>query len=395
VAPASAAIVGAGIGGLTAALALSARGHAVSVIERRTAFSEAGAGIQLSPNASRILIDLGLGAALQRAAGEPARVTIRALRDARAIGEVALGGFMRQRFGAPYYVIHRASLQTILLDAVRARADIRLLVGRRAISIESSPDQATVTTESAGGAYETVQADLVVGADGIRSLARAAVGDRREPLYRGVAAWRATIPHDRVPAELAADETGLWLGRAGHVVHYPLAAGRLLNIVALQRRPEMVEGWSAPGRREELLEYFAGAAPVVQRLLAIPPDWALWSLFDLPVRRMASDRVALLGDAAHPVLPFLAQGAALAIEDAAVLAAALARHPENPRAALASYAAARRRRARRIQAHARRNGTIFHASGLVALARDRMMRRLGPEGMAQRYAWIYGWTPPR
>ena len=390
----SIAVVGAGIGGLTAALALARQGHAVTLVERRTGFSEVGAGLQLSPNASRILIGLGLGAALRRVATEPERVVVRALRSGKPIGQVALGAFMRERFDAPYWVVHRADLQTILLDAVRSEPAIRLVMGRNVGQVEDGPTDARLTWTSAGGARESHAADMIVGADGVWSQVRRALGDGKPPAFRGYIAWRSTFERAAAPAELAGDETGLWLGPLGHVVHYPIAGGRLVNVVAIERSPTPVEGWAAPGNRDELLERYASAAPALRALLSQPQEWLRWSLFDHPAARLARGRIALLGDAAHPVLPFLAQGAALAIEEAATLALLLGQdRPEIPQA-LASYEKLRLDRASRVQNEARRNGRIYHAGGLMGFGRNQVMRHLGPEGMTRRYDWLYGFRIP-
>jgi salicylate hydroxylase len=390
----SIAVVGAGIGGLTAALMLARQGHAVTLVERRTGFSEVGAGLQLSPNASRILIKLGLGAALRRVVTEPERVVVRAIRSGKRIGEVAMGTFMRERFEAPYWVVHRADLQTILLDAVRSEPSIRLVMGRTVESIENSASQASLAWVSAGGTQETHTADLIIGADGVWSTIRQQLGDRTQPTYRGYVAWRATFERSAAPAELAGDETGLWLGPQGHVVHYPIAGGRLINVVAIERNRTPVEGWAAPGRREDLLARYASAAPALRGLLAQSQEWLRWSLFDHPVERLAKGRIALLGDAAHPVLPFLAQGAAMAIEDAATLAASLRDARTDIPEALSAYEKQRLGRAARVQKEARTNGRIYHAGSFVAFGRDRVMRHFGPEGMTKRYDWLYSFRAP-
>ncbi|MCB8822668.1 FAD-dependent oxidoreductase [Microvirga rosea] len=383
------AVVGAGIGGLTTALTLARLGHEVTLVERRTGFTEVGAGLQLSPNASRILLELGLGAALRRVVTEPERVRIRTLRTGREIGRIALGDFMRGRFDAPYWVVHRADLQTVLLDAVRSLPNIRIVMGRTVEGVVDGPDDASLTMTSSQS-RDTLTADAVIGADGVWSKLRHSLGDTAAPTFRNAIAWRTTIERHLAPAELAGNETGLWLGPKGHVVHYPVAGGRLINIVAIEKSDTPVEGWAAPGQREALLTHYRSAAPLLRELLAGAGEWLRWSLFDHPVGPMAKGRIALLGDAAHPVLPFLAQGAALAIEDAALLGT-LVRDPRSDIVqSLKTYEQGRRDRAKKVQEQARRNGQIYHARNLVAFGRDRVIRHLGPVGMTERYAWLYG-----
>lgn len=386
-------IVGGGIGGLAAALALARPDRDVTILERRTGFGEPGAGIQLSPNATHALGRLGILGAARRVACEPDAIVVRSLRHGGEIGRIGLGAAMQERFGAPYLALARADLHTTLLDAVRARG-IRIRLGRTVTACSGGATQARLDVASAGGDGH-VEADLVVAADGIASRLRGAAGFRHELQPSGHAAFRSLVPADRLPAGFAGGDGGLWLGHDRHVVHYAVAGGTLVNVVAVAPSPERLEGWSSEAPPDRVHAALGDLPTPLRELLDAAPGWSAWSLRDLPAATMGRGRIALVGDAAHPVLPYLAQGGALALEDAIALAGQLNEAaPTAVAAAVRAYGTERLGRVRRVQRAARRNARAYHAGWPIAAIRDRVMRRLGPAGMTERYAWLYGWRPP-
>jgi salicylate hydroxylase len=397
--PGRVAIAGGGIGGLSAALCLAHAGHRVTVFERRARVEEAGAGIQLSPNASRILVGLGLEPALQRLADRPAQLHVRRLGDGAALASMSFAA-LAARHGAPYWALRRADLHGALLAAAEAAPGIALRHGATLRDAGMVEDVFTVTTEDDAGARTSAPFDLLVGADGLWSVAKRILHPRvlPDPRFTGYEAWRAMLPLAEADGLPQASDVGLWLGSGLHVVHYPVAAGAMLNIVLARRGSNDTPGWSRPGRAALLQPEIARAARPLRLLLERIADWQVWSLFDDSSITMAGRRIALVGDAAHPVLPFLAQGACLAIEDAACLAAALARadfaSPPSLTTALMRYDGMRRARAAEVQRAARANGRAYHLGRPFSHARDAVLRAMGPNGMARRYDWLYGWQPP-
>jgi salicylate hydroxylase len=400
VAPSSRTVViaGAGIGGLTSALSLAHRGLRVVVLDQAERLDEAGAGIQLSPNASRVLIDLGLGDRLRTTAVVPHAVRMLRARDGAEIVHIPLGA-AATRFGAPYWVIHRGDLQAALLEAARTHPDVRLALGVRVDRFAVHSNGVTVKAVRAhpllnGPVGFDADGMALIGADGIWSSVRGLLSDLEPARFAKRVAWRAVVPSEMAPALAREPMVNLWFGRRSHLVHYPVAAGRLINLVAIADDDWHDQGWSAQSTPNEVLTRFRLGAwsRVARDLIGIPDRWLKWALCDRPpASRWGDGPVTLLGDAAHPMLPFLAQGAAMAIEDAAVLAAQMAAHPNDPAQALRAYEAQRRGRTTRMQRSARRVGALYHYSGPDALARDFVMRRLGGERLLKRYDWIYDW----
>ena len=388
-------IVGAGIGGLTAALAIARRGFEVAVFDQAQRLEEVGAGIQLSPNASRILLALGLRDQLQRHVVTPEELRIIDARTARVLARAPLGAAAERRYGAPYWVIHRGDLQAVLVAAVHARPGIGLHLGARVEDFTLTETGVTVSAHSAQGDFEHRGAALI-GADGLWSNLRRSLSDGREPRFAGHSAWRALAPAEAVVPELRTPAVNLWLGGGAHLVHYPVRGGSLVNVVAIIRDDWREAGWSAPAERADILARYPAAtwSATPRALLAAPPHWQKWALYDrAPLARWGTGAVTLLGDAAHPMLPYLAQGAAMAIEDAAVLAQRLAETRDNPAAAMRGYERQRRSRTARAQRAARRNGTIYQLGGPAASLRSLALAAIGGTRLLTRYDWLYGWTP--
>ncbi|HUC52069.1 MAG TPA: FAD-dependent monooxygenase [Xanthobacteraceae bacterium] len=389
-------IAGAGIGGLTAALALERCGFRVIVFEQAERLQETGAGIQLSPNAARLLIDLGLGDRLRPHVVTPQAVRVLRAKNGREIVRIPLAEAAAQRYGAPYWIIHRGDLQAALGAAVMPHVDISLKLGMRVEDFAAHPHGVTVSVRSSTGAWNEHGVALIA-ADGLWSVARARLGFGEPPRFSGRVAWRALVPAADVPPEFREPLIHLWLGPDAHLVHYPVKGGKVINIVVITTDGWNGEGWSEPASRADLLPRLTAArwAPQARALIRLPDAWLKWALFERrPLLSFAQDAVALLGDAAHPMLPFLAQGGAMAIEDAVVAAQCLARRPGDAPAALKTYSAIRRGRTRRVQRQAARNGQHYHLQGVSAMLRNAAMGVMGGQHLLGHYDWLYDWRPP-
>ena len=389
-------IAGAGIGGLTAALALAGRGFRVVVLEKAERLEEAGAGLQLSPNASRVLVGLGLEGRLKTRAVVPEAISIISARAGSEIARLPLGDAAGSRAGAPYWVVHRADLQAALQAEVNDNPDIELRLGCQFEDVVAHANGLTVGQRS-GMTRQQEPALALVGADGVWSAVRHHLFPAAQPRFSGLIAWRGTLDATQLPREYTAPRVQLWMGPNAHLVVYPISGARQINVVAIVPGTWNRPGWSAPGDGIELKGAFATHWPGPARMMIGAVDgWRKWALFTAPDGcEWTSGPIALLGDAAHAMLPFAAQGAGMAIEDAAVLAKTLSEDPietaAQVSAALKRYARLRRSRVARVQRTARSQGLIYHLAGPFALARDLTIKALGPRRMLARQDWIYDW----
>jgi salicylate hydroxylase len=383
-------IVGAGIGGLTAALALARAGVQIVVLERAPQVQQVGAGIQLSPNAVRVLARLGLFDAVVAVASRPECVTIRRGRNAKILSRLPLGDAAVARWGAPSLTIHRADMQAILLEAARAEPTIDIRSGHEVTGF-ALDGSGVVVAARYGLIRLNLQCDLLIGADGLHSVVRDKLNVPGAPRYTGQHAWRALIPMADVRQNLHTNVTSLWLGAKTHLVHYPLRGGSVMNVVAIVEAGQEPIGnsWSELADPMRLHTAFARWHKDARALLHAAPEWRRWQLFDRdPTPHWGDGPVTLLGDAAHPMLPFLAQGASQAIEDAAVLARHLAAS-QSVALAMRDYEAARFARTARVQNEARSQAQIYHMSGPAAFARDMAMSLMGGKRLMARYDWLY------
>ncbi|HEY5048842.1 MAG TPA: FAD-dependent monooxygenase [Rhizomicrobium sp.] len=390
-------VAGAGIGGLTASLALAARGFRVVILEKTERLEEAGAGLQLSPNASRVLIELGLQARLAARAVTPDAISLMSARSGGEVVRLPLGEAASYRAGAPYWVVHRADLQAALQAHVNDNPDIELRLGCQFEDVVSHAKGLTVVQRS-GMARQQELALALIGADGIWSTVRHHLFPDVQPQFSGLIAWRGTLEATQLPREYTSRRVQLWMGPNAHLVAYPISGARQINVVAVVPGTWNRPGWSAPGDVSEIKNAFASSRwpGTARMMIGAVDEWRKWALFTVPDGGEWTDGpIALLGDAAHAMLPFAAQGAAMAIEDAAVLAKCLGESQTDGgptlSAAMQRYARLRRSRVARVQRAARSAGRIYHLTGPAAFARDLVIRAMGARRMLARQDWLYDW----
>lgn len=387
-------IAGGGIAGLTSALALAKVGRASILMERARRFSEVGAGLQISPNAASVLVALGLGDILDAVSHKPEFIRMRAARNGREINRLAINKYCQSRFGHSYRVVHRADLLDLLLKAAAGESLITLHADAEVSAVDVSAENIAATTADG----RTFVGAVLVAADGVWSTVRTRVLGLPLSQPTGRSAWRTLIPAGARDRDTSAD-VGLWMGSGAHLVHYPVRDGSMINLVAVVDDGFSDRTWDGETGSGDLPRHFWLWAAEARELISARPaagqEWRRWPLFQRKPDKYAVDRpIVLVGDAWHATLPFMAQGAAMAIEDAAVLAYRLSRHPDDPVSAIRQFQDDRLDRTARLVDLANRNGTIYHLAGPMAFSRNAVLKRMSADKILSRLDWIYGWKPP-
>jgi 3-hydroxybenzoate 6-monooxygenase len=384
-------VAGGGIGGLAAAYVLARDGHQVTVLEQSHAFGEIGAGIQLGPNIFKMFEYLGLTEAVERVAFFPTGLGMNDVRTGERVIRVPLGETALAEYGHPYGVIYRVDMHNVFLDACKALPNVTLRTSAKVESFDQDASGVRVHMSD----DETLKGDALIGADGLWSRVREAVVGDGKPRVSGHIAYRAVLKREDVPAHLWSDDVLLWGGEKTHLVHYPLRRGELFNLVAVFHSNKYDEGWNTFGDTAELNERFAHAVPQVKELLGKIETWKMWVLCDRePVKNWTDRRVTLLGDAAHPMLQYLAQGAGQAIEDAVVLGEALRYTQGNVEDAFQKYQQARYLRTGRVQLTARFYGDIYHAAGVQRELRNQLFQGGRESAGFAGLKWMYDGIDP-
>ena len=388
--PLPAIVAGGGIGGVAAALALVRRGFDVTILEQAPQLGEIGAGIQFGPNAFAALDALGIGEKARRRAVYTDEMVMHDALDESLVGRIPTGAAFRERFGNPYAVIHRADVHLSLLEGARETGRVEVLTSTTVERVEQDDrgDHSVTVIDTRGQRH---RGQLLIGADGVKSAVRRQyVGDAAR--VSGHVVYRAVVDRQDFPADLQWNAASIWVGPNCHLVHYPLRGGEQDNVVVTFHSREVEEWGVRVGSRAEVLSYFDGVCARARQLIALPKDWTRWATADRePIAQWNFGRVTLLGDAAHPMLQYLAQGACMAMEDAVTLGEALRVHDNDFSAAYAHYQRSRVARTARVVLSAREMGRVFHVRGVERLVRNELWADRTPERFYDALEWLYGW----
>ncbi len=381
-------IAGGGIGGLAAALALVRQGYAVKVLEQAAQLGEIGAGLQVGPNGFAAFDALGVGEHARSLAVYTDYMVMHDAVDASLVGHIPTGEAFRARFGNPYAVIHRADAHKSLLEGVLASDRVEVAVSTAVDRVEQD-ENGVVVYDRNGGEHRGA---ALIGADGVKSAVRAQyVGD--DARVSGHVVYRAVVNKDDFPADLRWNAAAIWVGPNCHLVHYPLRGGEQYNVVVTFHSRDKEEWSVREGSREEVQSYFTDICPQARQLIDLPKDWKRWATADRePIAQWTFGRAALLGDAAHPTLQYLAQGACMAMEDGVTLGEALRVHEGDWARAFAHYQRSRVARTARVVLSAREMGRIFHAKGVERMVRNELWKGRTPDRFYDAVEWLYGWT---